>query len=184
MFVGIGSNPADELCLSYHRIYFRLRKSSHPRAVRTAEIVRLYAKEAGRIARYGRAVIENWRTDLDAEFLGGSDQASAPQRMPLKPQNDREMKGLEGSNPLFSAGQSSIFCIVRREKHRRTPLPARSVSYRNDTPASAAGRTAHKTFAPRDFLSRNSGSGFHALNSRRALARFSTGVSKPSPNHP
>ena len=58
MLVGIGSKPVDELCLTHHSICFRLGKSSHPRAVRTAEVVRLYAKEAGRIARYGRAVIE------------------------------------------------------------------------------------------------------------------------------
>ena len=74
MLVGIGSNPVDELCLTHHRICFRLGKSSHPRAVRTAEVVRLYAKEAGRIARYGRAVIEKRRTDPDAEFLGGSNR--------------------------------------------------------------------------------------------------------------
>src|ERR1700720_4664018 len=52
VFVGIGSHPADELCLTDHRSCFRLGKSSHPRAARTAEVVRLYAKEALRIARY------------------------------------------------------------------------------------------------------------------------------------
>src|SRR6266478_5099466 len=39
-------------------------------------------------------------------FLEVLTEASAPQRMALKPQNDREMKGLEGSNPPFSANES------------------------------------------------------------------------------
>ena len=39
-------------------------------------------------------------------FLEVLTEASAPQRITLKPQNDREMKGLEGSNPPFSATES------------------------------------------------------------------------------
>jgi hypothetical protein len=86
VFVGIGSNPVDELFLTDHGICFRLGKSSHPRAVRTAEVVRLYAKEARRIARDGRAVIEKQRTDPDAESLGGSNRGECFPNGPQTPE--------------------------------------------------------------------------------------------------
>jgi hypothetical protein len=85
VLVGIGNNPVDELCLTHHRICFRLGKSSHPRAVRTAEVVRLYAKEAGRIAStVGPSSRSGERTPTQ-NFLEALAEASAPQKMALKP---------------------------------------------------------------------------------------------------
>ena len=49
-------------------------------------------------------------------FLEVLTEASAPQRMALKPQNDREMKGLEGSNPPFSATESWTLWILRGDQ--------------------------------------------------------------------
>ncbi len=36
--------------------------------------------------------------------------------MALKPQNDREMKGLEGSNPPFSATQSGMLPYIMEKR--------------------------------------------------------------------
>ena len=41
-------------------------------------------------------------------FLEVLTEASAPQRIALKPQNDREMKGLEGSNPRIRGRQQTM----------------------------------------------------------------------------
>ena len=49
-------------------------------------------------------------------FLEVLTEASAPQRMALKPQNDREMKGLEGSNPPFSATQSGMLPYIMEKR--------------------------------------------------------------------
>ena len=51
-------------------------------------------------------------------FLEVLTEASALQRieMALKPQNDREMKGLEGSNPPFSATQSGMLPYIMEKR--------------------------------------------------------------------
>jgi hypothetical protein len=41
--------------------------------------------------------------------------------MALKPQNDREMKGLKDSNPPFSADQSRTLWILRSDR-RNCPV--------------------------------------------------------------
>jgi hypothetical protein len=63
---------------------------------------------------YCRTVIEKRRTTPTQNFLEVLTEASALQRieMALKLQNDREMKGLEGSNPPFSASESSVFGVL------------------------------------------------------------------------
>jgi hypothetical protein len=50
---------------------------------------------SARNCRYGSALIEQRRTDPDAEFLGGSNRANALQRIEvaLKPRNNRKNKG-------------------------------------------------------------------------------------------
>jgi hypothetical protein len=124
MLVSISRNPADELCLAYHRIYFRLRKSSHPRAVRTAEIVPAYMpkKQAALPGTVGPSSRSGEWTPTQ-NFLEVLTEASAPQRMALKPGNDREMKGLEGSNPLFSATQASMLRILQRPERKSPGRP-------------------------------------------------------------
>ena len=63
--------------------------------------------------QYGRAVIEKRRTDPDAEFLGGSNRGEcSSENGPQTLERPRKIKGLEGSNPPFSANQSPHFAYM------------------------------------------------------------------------
>jgi hypothetical protein len=42
-----------------------------------------------------------------------------PRKWPSNPKNDREMKGLEGSNPPFSANESQVWGILRKSARVR-----------------------------------------------------------------